>query len=239
VWNEQGRISVRNICVNYEENKVVKNLSLEIGYGDKVAIIGSNGSGKSTLLKTFLKINEPNCGEIWFNNQSICEISAQNLRHLFSFLPASLLLFTSTSEENINMNEYQDYSNEELQSILRNASFGDDDIENILQTKTSELSGGQAQRVAFGRAIASKKSIYLLDEPTSALDEENSKNVMEYVFNNLNTYIYTTHNAREITYSNRVIYIESGIIVCDLPKEEFLQSDYYFMWLGKNTENGV
>jgi len=235
-WNEQSHIAVRNIRLSYEETNVIENMSLDINYGDKVAIIGSNGSGKSTLLKALLKIIEIKDGDIYVSDHRMGELSDEVIKDLFSFLPSNLLLFTTSVEENINMNVNENCTDQELQTIMRKSSFSDDVIDEMLHTKTKELSGGQAQRVSFGRMISKTKSIYLLDEPTSSLDAKNAKNIMEYVFNELHTYIYTTHNAEEIIYSNRVIYMESGEIICDLTREQFLQSKYYPIWLGKNEE---
>ncbi|WP_026504334.1 ATP-binding cassette domain-containing protein [Butyrivibrio sp. NC3005] len=236
IWDDNSCISVKHLWVDYNNKQVIKDVNIELKCNDKVAIIGSNGSGKSTLLKALMKNVNISKGEVLINQCNINNISNQVVKNIFSYLPANYLLFSNSVEKNINMNTPEKHSQQDVISILMKSSFDEKIAKEILDKSTNSLSGGQKQRVAFGRLISMNKSIYLLDEPTASLDLENAKKLMDYVFYNLDTYIFTTHRAKEIQYANRIIFIHSGKVVCDLARKDFLESKYYQVWLGQNDE---
>ena len=236
IWDDNSCISVKHLWVDYNNKQVIKDVNIELKCNDKVAIIGSNGSGKSTLLKALMKNVNISKGEVLINQCNINNISNQVVKNIFSYLPANYLLFSNSVEKNINMNTPEKHSQQDVISILMKSSFDEKIAKEILDKSTNSLSGGQKQRVAFGRLISMNKSIYLLDEPTASLDLENAKKLMDYVFYNLDTYIFSTHRAKEIQYANRIIFIHSGKVVCDLARKDFLESKYYQVWLGQNDE---
>lgn len=235
-WDDNSYISVNHLSVDYDNKQVIKDVNIELKCNDKIAIIGANGSGKSTLLKVLLKNIKISKGEVLINQCNINNISNQVVKNIFSYLPANHLLFSNSVEKNINMNTLEKHSRQDIISILMKSSFDEKTAKEIIDKSTNNLSGGQKQRSAFGRLISMNKSVYLLDEPTASLDSENAKRMMDYVFNNLDTYIFTTHRAKEIQYANRIIFIQSGEVVCDLARKDFLESKYYQVWLGQNDE---
>ncbi len=237
-WDDDSCISVKHLCVDYDNKQVIKDMNIEIRSNDKIAIIGANGSGKSTFLKVLLKNINISGGEVLIDQHKLENISNQAVKNLFSYLPADHLLFSKSVEKNINMNTLEKHSRPDSLSILMKSSFDENTAAEIIDKNTHDLSGGQKQRVAFGRLISMKKSVYLLDEPTASLDTENAENLMDYIFHYLDTYIFTTHRAKEIHYANRIIFIQSGEVICDLPKNDFLESGYYQTWLGQNNEEG-
>lgn len=237
-WNDTSCIRIKHLSVDYGNKQAIRDMNVEIKKNDKIAIIGANGSGKSTFLKVLLKNVKMTSGEVFINQYKFDDISNLTIKNLFSYLPSNHLLFSNSVEKNINMNTLEKHCHQGIISILMKSSFDEKTAVEIVDKNTYDLSGGQKQRSAFGRLISMKKSIYLLDEPTASLDYENAINLMDYVFHNLDTYVFTTHRAKEIQYANRIIFMQCGEVICDLPRNDFLKSEYYQVWLGQNDEEG-
>lgn len=168
------KIEMNNVHYTYknnQENKVLRGLSYEFEVGKVYAICGPSGSGKTTILSLLAGLDEPQQGEIKFNN---CNIKEQGYRkhrkdHVTLIFQNYNLIDYMTPLENIEL--VGKIKNKE---ILSNLGIEEKDYNrNILQ-----LSGGQQQRVAIGRSLASKAPFILADEPTGNLDIENAKHIM-------------------------------------------------------------
>lgn len=220
-------IKLRNICKEYGEGngitKALKNINIEIEYGEMIAILGKSGSGKSTLLNILSCIDAPNSGEYYLednkvnfkNNKETAEIRNSKIGLIFQNFN---LISDLTVKENILLpvtysKNKKNFSKEALINLLKNL-----EIDNLYNKRIDNLSGGEKQRVAIVRALINKPSIILADEPTGALDSENSKKVMN-MFKQINergyTVIIVTHDKEIAKSCKRNVIIENGMIVSD------------------------
>lgn len=223
-------INIKNISKTYGINDAkvtaLKDVSLTINQGELVSIIGASGSGKSTLLNIIGCIDKPSTGEYFLEGKNIKTFKEKDLaktrNNLVGFVLQYFGLIPSyTVYENIELPLIYSKSKnkkEKILSILKRL-----DILDKKEKLPSELSGGQNQRVAIGRALINDPKIILADEPTGALDKNTSKQVMELLLK-LNregkTVIIVTHNENISKQCNRVIKIEDGNITEDSNNEK-------------------
>ncbi len=206
---------------SFNDEKVLKGISLEINDGEFVSIMGKSGSGKSTLISIIGGFLNPDSGEVLVNEKNLFECKDSELSQLrcselgfvfqaFKLIPTlnvidNILLPLTLSKNDTGENrEYVNYLVKEL------------GIENMLNKFPSQLSGGQCQRVAIARALSYKPKIVILDEPTGALDTAMEKTVMELLSKinkeNKTTIIQVTHSERVASYGTRIIKIKDGKI---------------------------
>ena len=158
-----------NMTAGYGGAEIIKKCNVKVEEGEIVVVIGPNGAGKSTAMKAMLGMLKLNHGSVFFNDKDITAMLPQNRVNLgIAFVPQTKNVFTGmTVEENL-----------EMGAFLRNDNIQDtiDEIYNlfpVLKEKRNqsvgELSGGQRQQVAFGRALMTKPKILMLDEPTAGV----------------------------------------------------------------------
>ena len=218
-------IRLENITKIYKKGDVPTNalngIDLVIKSGEFVAIMGTSGSGKSTLLNMIGCMDEITDGKYHFNEENISNLKGSKLsnfrRDHISFVFQNFAL----------MNDYTIYENVELP--LRSKRMGKKErkatvlnyleelgIAQLAQKYPNTVSGGQQQRCAIARALASGNELLLADEPTGALDRKTSKEVMDLLVS-LNkkgkTIIMVTHDVTVAQRAQRTIYIEDGKIV--------------------------
>jgi putative ABC transport system ATP-binding protein len=204
----------------------VRGVSIEIGRGEFVALMGSSGSGKSTLMNILGCLDRPTAGRYFLEGEDVSSLSRDELADVrnqklgFVFQNFNLLARTSALE---NVELPLLYSNEALTSVqLREkaeqvlAAVG---LEGRGDHTPSQLSGGQQQRVAIARALINDPDVLLADEPTGNLDSRTSVEVME-IFQKLNekgiTIVMVTHEADIATYARRNIVMKDGLVKSDI-----------------------
>ncbi|MDR2873448.1 MAG: ABC transporter ATP-binding protein/permease [Methanobrevibacter sp.] len=169
-------------------------------------IIGSNGSGKSTLINLINNLYEPDYGIITMNNVNINIID--NLDELITNVYAEPYLFNDSVKNNIMLNK--SYSNEEIQKVLNDVEI-DINLDYIINENASNLSSGQAQKIALGRALIRDTDIMIFDECTSSIDEETTK-IINANIQNLKKdkiIIIVTHDIGEIIESSNIINLDA------------------------------
>lgn len=238
-----GILKVNNVTKIYSgENGVNSTLALdkinfEVCRGEFVGIMGPSGSGKSTLLNILSGIDGFNSGKVEINNVDISSMgkdeSALFRRKEIGFIFQDFNILDSlTIKENILLPMVLDKKPQGEMDNKVNQIMGIFDIKSIANKYPYNVSGGQQQRAAIGRALANNPSIVFGDEPTGNLDSKSSKNVME-CFQKMNTdlnatVLIVTHDVFAASYCNRVIFIKDGAVHFQIMKKstrkEFLES---------------
>ncbi len=201
----------------------LSDVSLTIEEGEMVAIMGTSGSGKSTLLNMIGCMDRFNDGEYYFENEVVHKLSGHRLhqfrkKHIgFVFQQFAL------------MNQYTVYENVELPLCIQNVprkerkmrvmqALEQMGIAKLAKKMPTKISGGQQQRCAIARALASQNEVILADEPTGALDKNTSKEIMD-ILQELNeqgkTIIVVTHDSAVAERTKRIVCMEDGKIVSD------------------------
>ncbi|HYF65635.1 MAG TPA: phosphate ABC transporter ATP-binding protein, partial [Herpetosiphonaceae bacterium] len=194
---------------------LLKDVSFRVEPGAIVTLLGPSGSGKSTLLRTLNRLNEPPAGSVWLDGADITAMPVVALRRAVGMVFQSAALFDGTVAANIRYGPAlgkRELSDAECRELL--AQVGLDEA--FLDRPAASLSGGQAQRVAFARALANQPRLLLLDEPTSALDPAATLTIERLVLGlraRLGlTCVWVTHNieqARRV--SDQTVLLVGGV----------------------------
>ena len=223
-------IKIKNIKKKFGKNEVLKGIDLDINKGEIVVILGPSGSGKSTLLRCINLLENPNKGEIIFNNENILDkkVDINKVRQNIGMVFQNFNLFPNmTVLENITLAPIK-VKNIKKEDAIEDALYLLDRVG--LVDKQNEypqnLSGGQKQRIAIARALAMKPDVMLFDEPTSALDPEMVKEVLDVMTELAKegmTMVVVTHEigfAKEI--ATKVVFMDEGnILEAGCPSEIF------------------
>ena len=217
-------IVVKKLEKNFENQKVLRGIDLEIQDGETVVLIGSSGSGKSTFLRCLNLLNVPDKGQIFVDGQEITnpKTNLNKLRAKVGMVFQSFNLFENLNIiENIKLapKKVLHISNKqaekEAMELLKRVGLA-----NKAYDYPKNLSGGQKQRVAIARALAMRPEVILFDEPTSALDPEMVGEVLEVIKDlakdHSRTMVIVTHEmsfAREV--GTRLIFLDKGKIIED------------------------
>ncbi len=212
-------LKVENVSYSYSKAPVLEKISFNLDKGENLAIIGESGSGKSTLLKAVYGAFDLPAGSISWNEEPILG-PAFNLVIGYDFMKYvaqefDLMPFI-TVEENIGKflsNFYPDEKKERTMEILEIIELKD-----FAKTKVKNLSGGQKQHVALGRAIANKPELLLLDEPFSHIDNFKKRTLRRNLFNFLKkeniSCLVATHDKDDVmAFSDELIVLNGGRIV--------------------------
>ena len=214
-----GEIKLDNITFKYEEDgpAILKNLSLDIKEGEYLGIVGKTGCGKSTLVRLLLGFEQPNEGNIYFDNKNINNLNLPSLRSNIGSVTQSGGVFHADIMSNILITAPQ-LTEEDAWAAAEIAGIADD-IRNMpmgMRTVISEgqggISGGQRQRIMIARAIVNKPKILIFDEATSALDNKTQKSIANSISNLNCTRIVIAHRLSTIKNCDRIIYMEDGEI---------------------------
>ena len=214
------KISVQNIKKNFIQGKniikVLDDVSIEIGSGEIIALLGKSGSGKSTLLSLLAGLEKPDHGSILFdqidltkfNEEELCLFRAKRLGIVFQQFN---LIPHLTALENVLL-PLEINGQEDLKQALNWLSMVE--LEDRVDHFPSMLSGGEQQRVAIARALVSDPPILLADEPTGNLDNETGKKVIDILFNIVRkrktTMIIVTHDEELASRADRIVRLVGG-----------------------------
>jgi putative ABC transport system ATP-binding protein len=203
--------------------KALKGVNMEVESGEFVTIAGSSGSGKSTLLNLIGCLDNPTEGEIRIGDILVNKLGERQLNHLrlnkigFIFQSFNLIPVLNVYENiELPLLIIKGISPEERKSRVMHfiEAVG---LSKQETQKPSELSGGQSQRVAVARALATKPQLVLADEPTANLDSKNGLEIIDLMHdicrNEGTTFIFSTHDPKVMQRADRVIHLEDGIIV--------------------------
>jgi len=212
----------KNIYKRYGSLEVLRGVTLEVRKGEVVAIVGPSGCGKSTLLHILGSLDKADMGEIVINNASLNQLVGDRLaafrnKHIGFVFQFHHLLPEFTALENVcipgwlagkNKNKVR----EDAQALLKILGLND-----RIENKPNQLSGGEQQRVAVARALINNPDIVFADEPSGNLDTANAQELHQLFFDlrkQFNqTFLIVTHNEELSQLSDRTLHMKDGIIV--------------------------
>ena len=214
-------IRLNGITKSFGDLQVLKGISLEIGKGEIVSIIGPSGAGKTTLLQIMGSLDRPDSGEVFYGNTNIFELNNRELaafrnRHIGFVFQFHQLLPEFTAAENIMIpgliaGKGRKESMERAMELLD--ALG---LASRAMHKPSELSGGEKQRTAVARALMNEPDIILADEPSGSLDSHSKEELNRLFFDMRDrfgqTFVIITHDDSLASVTDRTIRLKDGMI---------------------------
>ncbi|MDR0861542.1 MAG: amino acid ABC transporter ATP-binding protein [Oscillospiraceae bacterium] len=224
-------IKLEHVTKKFGKLTALSDVSLHVGEGEKVVIIGPSGSGKSTLIRCINRIEEPTEGEVFIGGELVTKKNALNIvRRNCAMVFQSFNLYPHMSVlQNITLApmKLQHKTKREAEEIAYKY-LDRVGLRDKASARPSQLSGGQQQRIAIARALATQQKIILFDEPTSALDPEMVQEVLDVMVSLSQesiTMIVVTHEmgfARQV--ADRVIFMDDGAIVEEGEPDAFFEN---------------
>lgn len=234
-----GAIEVSHLTFAYGEGKkdVLHDVSFQVAAGENVAIVGHSGCGKSTLVRLLLGFEQPKSGAVYYDGQSLAELSPPSVRSQMGVVLQNGQLMSGDIFTNI---VGQSALTQDDAWIAAEAAGIADDIrempmgmQTVISEGSSNISGGQRQRIMIARALAAKPAILIFDEATSALDNHTQAIVTESL-NKLNTTrLVIAHRLSTIKECDRILVMDKGSIVESGSYEELLSQNGVFAQLVK------
>lgn len=224
---ERYEFEFENVSFRYPkaEKYALKNLSLKIAPGERLAVVGLNGAGKTTFIKLLLRLYEPTEGRILLNGVDISTYNKRSYYHLFAPLFQEVELFAFPLQENISMQTPEETDGERVEECLKMAGFEESlkklpdgrmtEVLKVIDDKGVDFSGGEKQKLALARALYKDAPIVVLDEPTAALDA-----LAEYeLYQNFNSMIgnksaiYISHRLSSTRFCEHVAMFKDGEMI--------------------------
>ena len=216
----KGNILFDKVNFGYDkDNIIIKNLSLKIKKGERIAIVGPTGSGKSTIIKLILRFFELNSGKINIDDVNIKDYSLKNLRSQISLVSQDIFLFADSIYNNISLFN-KEISDKDVESAAKEIGILDF-IKNLpggfnynVKERGVMLSEGQRQLISFLRAYVSNPKILILDEATSSIDSR-TEQLIQYATNKIiegKTSIIIAHRLSTILNADKILYLDNGMI---------------------------
>ncbi|WP_163559497.1 type I secretion system permease/ATPase [Halomonas sp. NO4] len=231
----RGDIAFDKVSLRYPEaeREALRDVSLKINAGEKVALLGRVGSGKSTLHKLLLGLYQPTAGAVMIDGVDVRQFDPLQLRRHIGYVPQDVSLFFGTLRENVAAGGGSDGVDDEallqalelsgLESLVNNHPHG---VELQVGERGGMLSGGQRQAVAIARAVVHDPQILLLDEPTSSMDhasEEAFKSQLT-TYAEGKTLLLVTHRTSLLSLVDRIIVVDGGKVVADGPRDKVVEA---------------
>lgn len=219
-------LKAKDLCKTFSNERVqqhvLKNLNITIHKGDFAVIMGNSGSGKSTLLYSLSGMDRPTLGSICiageeiskYSNDKLAVFRRKNCGFVFqqNFLNDTMSVLDNILVGGLLISGNKKNITERAKELLQRTGLS----EEVYHKYPTQLSGGEAQRVALVRGIINQPAILFADEPTGALNSGNTKNVLD-ILSELNrqgqTIIMVTHDMKAARRGNRVLYLKDGVIL--------------------------
>ena len=243
-----GAIEFDHVAFSYGSRGVLRDLSLKVEAGRRVAIVGPSGAGKSTISRLLFRFYDPDEGEIRIDGQPIAGVTQESLRAAIAVVPQDTVLFNTTIAENIAYGR-QDATPEEIREAARLASLHAfiDHLPEGYDTRVGErglkLSGGEKQRVAIARAIIKHPSIFLFDEATSALDTHTEKEIQRSLdeISAGRTTLVIAHRLSTVVNCDEIFVLDKGRIIERGDHTRLLEQRgaYHAMWMRQSDNAGA
>ncbi|WP_424940251.1 ABCB family ABC transporter ATP-binding protein/permease [Aliiroseovarius sp. S253] len=241
-----GALSFRDVHFGYEAARpILKGVSLDVGAGKTVAIVGPSGSGKSTIGRLLFRFYDVNDGSLSIDGQDVRDVTQDSLHAQIGVVPQDTVLFNDTVLYNIAYGR-PEASRSEIEAAAKAAKIHDFIMElpDGYQTQVGErglkLSGGEKQRVGIARTLLKNPPILLLDEATSALDTQTERDIQDSLreMGQGRTVITIAHRLSTIVDADEIVVLEAGVIVEQGTHDALLEQGgrYAAMWARQASE---
>ncbi|TNK96317.1 ABC transporter, partial [Mycoplasmopsis pullorum] len=244
-----GSIEFNNVSFKYNSDtniKNLKNINLKINSGETIGIIGKTGSGKSTLVQLLPRLYDISEGELKIAGNPIQEYDLMNLRDAISIVLQKNTLFKGTLRENMKWGNLS-ASDEEIKTALKNSAAYDfvfsknEGLNQIVEEKGNNFSGGQKQRLCIARALIKKPKILILDDSTSAVDNRTQKLIQNAFEKNLKdtTKLIIAQRINSIEHADKIIVMNNGEIEAFGAHDELLKNNkfYHGLYVSQTQED--
>ena len=228
-------IKIKNVSKYFGAKAALKNINIEIGDGETLAIIGGSGSGKSTLLRLMIGLIKPSEGEIWIGEDEISKMNEKEITRvrlkMGMVFQYSALFDSMTVGDNVafGLVEHTDLPKDKIQEIVKEKlhQVGLDGVENLMP---NELSGGMKKRVSLARAIAFGPEIIFYDEPSSGLDPITTNRIDELIIStqkalNVTSIVVTHDMVSACKIADRIAMVYNGDLIAIDTVENFKKID--------------
>jgi ATP-binding cassette subfamily B protein len=222
IGRAEGALALEDVAFRYPgtEQDAVSGVSLEVGPGETLALVGASGAGKSTLVKLLLRFYDPTAGRVALDGADLRDLRLHDLRENVAVLLQETLVFHGTIAENIAYGR-PGATRQDVERAARAADAHDfvvafpDGYETVVGQRGRRLSGGQRQRVAIARAMVRDAPVLVLDEPTTGLDAESGARVLEPLRRLMEgrTTIVISHNLMTVRDATRIAVLDAGRVV--------------------------
>ncbi|MCE6961696.1 ABC transporter ATP-binding protein/permease [Cereibacter sphaeroides] len=241
-----GAVELDDVRFGYDPERVIlKGISLKVGAGETVALVGPSGSGKSTIGRLLFRFYDVTSGAIRIDGQDLRSVRQDSLHSKIGVVPQDTVLFNDTIYYNIAYGR-PEATPEEVEAAARAAKIHDfitrlpDGYRTTVGERGLKLSGGEKQRVGIARTLLKNPPILLLDEATSALDTQTERDIQDSLreMGEGRTVITIAHRLSTIADSDRIVVLEEGRIVEEGRHEQLLARGgrYAAMWARQSAE---
>lgn len=241
----KNTIEFKNVDFTYPHTgiRALKNFSLKINSGERIAVIGKTGSGKSTIAQLMLRTYDPQLGTVTYDNVPLNKIDLGWLRHQVSYVPQDVFLFSDSIYNNIAFG-YPGATKEQVVRAAKNASV-DNEInsfskgyDTMIGERGVTLSGGQKQRISIARALVKESSLIIFDDCLSAVDAKTEKEILSSLDTYLQgkTAIIITHRIFSLLAFDKIIVLDDGGIAEQGSHNELLQKNGYYAQMYKRQQ---
>ncbi len=243
---EGGDVVFDGVTFAYDpERAILKGVTLRVGAGEKVALVGPSGSGKSTIGRLLFRFYDVTGGAVRIDGQDIRDVTQDSLHAAIGVVPQDTVLFNDTVRYNIAYGK-EGATQDEIEGAARAARIHDfimrlpDGYETTVGERGLKLSGGEKQRVGIARTLLKNPAILLLDEATSALDSQTEASIQDSLrdMGRGRTVITIAHRLSTIADSDRIVVLEDGLIVEEGRHEVLLAKGgrYAAMWARQSQD---
>ncbi len=241
-----GEVVLEDVHFGYDPARpILKGISLTVGAGENVAIVGPSGSGKSTIGRLLFRFYDVSGGAIRIDGQDLRDVTQESLHKAIGVVPQDTVLFNDTIYYNIAYGR-DGASRAEVEAAAKAAKIHDfimslpDGYETQVGERGLKLSGGEKQRVGIARTLLKDPPILLLDEATSALDSETERDIQDSLreMGQGRSVISIAHRLSTIADADQIIVLEKGLIVERGTHDELLAKGgrYAAMWARQQAE---
>ena len=244
----EGAIALHDVTFSYSDDArpALSDVSLEIGEGETVAIVGRSGAGKTTVASLLLRFFDPQEGTLTFGGTDFRDVPLQDLRYQIGYVSQDTYLFYGTIEDNLRIGR-PDASPDEIRDAAEKANIHafilslPNGYETIVGERGAKLSGGERQRIAIARALLKDAPVLILDEATSNLDSANEAAIRQELglLTRGRTTIVIAHRLSSVVHADRIVVLDNGRVAESGLHGDLVSRDGHYAQLVRAQREGV